>query len=519
MAPKQKRSSLVLGLADPANHTVSEAVALAKAALEADADVGKELVDLLGDEAEQNSTGGSALHLLEIICALGLSPSLMNIKAPLLAHKDAWVRAKSVLLLGREIKSADWVLRRMVDPDQGVRANAIESAWGVQSEEMRRIFERAARSSNHRVAANGLVGLYLQDDVSSIPRLFEMANRSEPAFRKSARWAMGETRDVRFLAYLMEEYKSGDPESRGMALRALPRIRKQSKCAEEASRFLLRTSDWRILPDGARSFRLSVSRGNGQTPPVFTRMNFILQHGSELIHRYDVVSQPNPSLIVAAFAIPRELSEESEYRRAVEDGLARAVKTKRECDLWWIHRYCTEPTAPGSTLSVPVEDPALANHRRAHQFLLGDEAFIGKFIKGPGRRDEASADLGIGIRHLLELAERASGARHVFICFEPDSRLEGRALNDVKAAVSESRSQLHGFMPAPDCEEFRTFRGLCESTGGTFQCAEVRAISDLIVDTYEQLLNQYDVTYESGREDLSVRLVSPHGCGEYQREP
>jgi hypothetical protein len=516
MAQMQKRSALVLRLADPANRSLSEAVADAKTALAADAGVGGELIDLLGDEAERNAKGGRALHLLEIISAVGLSSSLMSIKGPLLAHNDSWVRSKSVLLLGREIKSAEWVMRRMLDPDQGVRANAIESVWGVQTEEMRRVFERAARSPNSRIAANGLVGLYLQNEVSSIPRMFEMAKHPESSFRHSARWAMGETRDIRFLPWLTEDYKSGDRDNRGMVLRALARIRNQFSCAEEAARFRLRATDRRARSNGVRSFRLSVSLGDGRTPPDFTRLNFILQHDAEVIYDYDAIAQPNPSRLVVFFAIPRELSDENEYRRAVEDGLSTVLKTKREGDLWWIHRYCTEPTPPQNALAVPVEDPALANHRRAHQFLLAAEPFISRFIQGPGRRDEASADIATGIRHVLELAERASGTRHLFICFDPESRLEGRVLTDVRGAISESRSQLHGFMPGFDCKDREIFRELCESTGGTFQCADVSAISELILDTYEQLLNLYDITYQSTRDDLTVRLVSPHGCGEFR---
>src|SRR5712675_2189582 len=97
MALKRKQSALAVSLT---NRSVSEAVADAKVALVADAGFADELIAVLGDEAEQNASGGRVLHLLEVISALGLSAGLMSIKGPLLAHNDAGVRAKSVLLLG-----------------------------------------------------------------------------------------------------------------------------------------------------------------------------------------------------------------------------------------------------------------------------------------------------------------------------------------------------------------------------------------------------------------------------------
>jgi hypothetical protein len=205
---------------------------------------------------------------------------------------------------------------------------------------------------------------------------------------------------------------------------------------------------------------------------------------------------------------------------AVEEGLTAALKNKRPCDLWWIHRYGTNEAAHQNTLSVATEDRALISHRRAHQNLLADEVFIKKFIPGPGRWDEASADITTAIRRLLDIAERTAGERHVFICFDRDCPVGERALREFAEAASESHTFLHGIIPGPDSEEFFGIRRLCESSGGTFGCMEVERIPEFIAATYEHLLNRYDVTYEATGADgvPHVRLISQYGFAELNEE-
>jgi hypothetical protein len=522
MPSRQDRVSLIRRISDPLHSNLTEAITTAKAALESGKLIEIELLEFLEEEAEQSRMGERASRLLEIVSELGLASNLLSIKTPLLAHPDPRVRSKSVLLIGRELKSADWVMRRMVDSDQRVRANAIESAWGVQSSEMQRVFERATRSANNRVAANGLVGLYLQNDISSISRLFEMAEHPDLLFRRSARWAMGETRDARFLPFLRDDYKQGGQDCRSVLFRALTRIQKQVKCSQEVRRFQLRTSGWQADPGGKGSFYLSVSQADGETPPLFAKTNFVFLHGSRLILNYDVTPQANPSLMVAGFVIPREPSPDCGYRRAIENSLNTTVQTKRNGDLWWIHRYCVTETAPQSALCPPTEDRVLTAHRHANQNFLSEETFIRKFIPGPGRRDEASSDLASGIRKMIAMVARVAGTRNVFVFFHPDSPLpdsprEERALNQIAEDLAESQCKLYGIMPSSDPHQIAGARRLCESSGGEFHHVDVDRVETLIPDIYHKLLNRYSVKYESATTDNKVpdvQIFSPQGFAE-----
>jgi hypothetical protein len=315
MAQKQNRPAFVRNLADPAKYALTEAVAAVKAELEAGNSIDVELVELLGDDLEAKNGCARAVRILEIVSVLGWATRILSLKLALVGHEDERIRSKSALLIGRELKSADWVMRRMLDPDPDVQANAIESIWGVQTPEMHRLLDRAARSRKNRVAANGLVGLYLLNDVSSVARLFEMAEHPEESFRESARWGMGETRDARFLAYLVESYKRPGGGSKGILFGAMARIRKNLNCSKEAGSFCLRATAWRELATGSYAFRLVILQGGGQALPLFTNMNFVLEQDSRLVNKYAVTAQPNPGLIVSAFAIPRTLSQDCVYRK------------------------------------------------------------------------------------------------------------------------------------------------------------------------------------------------------------
>ncbi len=95
MAQKQNRPAFVRNLADPAKHALQEAIAAVKVELEA---------------------GNS----IDCVSALGWATRILSLKLALVGHEDERIRSKSALLIGRELKSADWVMRRMLDPDPDV---------------------------------------------------------------------------------------------------------------------------------------------------------------------------------------------------------------------------------------------------------------------------------------------------------------------------------------------------------------------------------------------------------------
>ena len=61
-------------------------------------------------------------------------------------------------MIGRGSKSTKWVMGRLSESDPRVRANAIESMWGVDTPEARTLLNFAVSDANNRVAGNALLG-------------------------------------------------------------------------------------------------------------------------------------------------------------------------------------------------------------------------------------------------------------------------------------------------------------------------------------------------------------------------
>jgi len=145
----------------------------------------------------------------------------------LLRSPDAQVRSKAATLYGRTSRNAEWVRNRLAEPDARVRANAVESLWGEQSDAARAVLKEAARDRHHRVAANAWIGLDQAGARDVVSSLKKMAESDDPLARAAAAFAMGRTGHWDFQAVLERMLKDSSPHARRQALRALVRIRKR----------------------------------------------------------------------------------------------------------------------------------------------------------------------------------------------------------------------------------------------------------------------------------------------------
>jgi HEAT repeat protein len=189
----------------PACLPLEEAVALACRMKQLDPTIDAHLVHLVmpGSGAAMRDPW-HATRVLEIVAAISDGHHIQALLPTLLRHPEPRVRSKVSLMLGRYNRNIRWLQRLLAERDPRVRANAVESMWGVASQQARELFLLASSDANQRVAANGIVGLYRAGDLESTRILRRMAFDGDPAFRASALWAMGESRDPRFLPVLCE---------------------------------------------------------------------------------------------------------------------------------------------------------------------------------------------------------------------------------------------------------------------------------------------------------------------------
>jgi len=145
----------------------------------------------------------------------------------LLRSPDAQVRSKAATLYGRTSRNAEWVRGRLGEVDPRVRANAVESLWGEDSEAAQAVLKEASRDRHHRVAANAWIGLDKMGARDVVSNLKKMAQAEDPMARAAAAFAMGRTGHTEFKPVLEQMLKDSSPRARSQALRALILIKKQ----------------------------------------------------------------------------------------------------------------------------------------------------------------------------------------------------------------------------------------------------------------------------------------------------
>jgi hypothetical protein len=89
-------------------------------------------------------------RLMDILCEIAdagrIMPSLMR----MMRHPNSHLRSKAVKLIGRGSLSARWVMGRLSESDPRIRANAVESLWGVDTPEARALLNFAANDGDNR---------------------------------------------------------------------------------------------------------------------------------------------------------------------------------------------------------------------------------------------------------------------------------------------------------------------------------------------------------------------------------
>lgn len=104
-------------------------------------------------------------------------------------HEELDVALQAIY--GRTCQNAEWVHKRLAEVDPRVRANAVESLWGLDSESIRGVLKHASRDQHHRVAVNALIGLHLTGAADATASLQKMARGSDPLSRAAAAFGMG----------------------------------------------------------------------------------------------------------------------------------------------------------------------------------------------------------------------------------------------------------------------------------------------------------------------------------------
>jgi len=203
--------------------SLETALSLARAMAEGEPLLDARLMRKMLDNAAGNVAAiatGVALRVLWLLDKFSdcsrVTPHLMQ----LARHPAAEVQSKAALLLGRGNLNLMRVKRFLGSDDGRLRANAVESLWGLNIPQARQLFREAAADPNRRVAINALVGLCKAGDRSAGLKLIELSGSDDPIVRRGAAWAMGQVGDPGFAATLEALSQDEDEQLRNMAIKS-----------------------------------------------------------------------------------------------------------------------------------------------------------------------------------------------------------------------------------------------------------------------------------------------------------
>jgi hypothetical protein len=250
-------------------------------------DVGCDIAQL--ESLVRAPAGAEALtRLIDLSSRVRLSGRLRPILEPLLRHDNPFLSSKVELLLKRLGQVETNLHQRLKDPDPRTQADAVESLWGEDTPESREVFRRAVNSPNDRLVGNGLYGLYLLGDVSSIKTAFDLAENQSPLVRPTAIWFMGQTGDPRFLPWLVEAMGTNDNRLRSRIFQAIRQIRERRAQTVAAGKLRLHILSATLQGKRERVVRFVVA---GDSSPVIRRLpatQVMFSEGSRLVQNFSM---------------------------------------------------------------------------------------------------------------------------------------------------------------------------------------------------------------------------------------
>lgn len=478
-----------------------QAIALGRAIKRADPMMDSVLAHSLADSATGNGAVviSDPARIMEILCDIADPARVMPSMMRLLRHPNPYLRSKAVKMIGRGSRSVRWVMGRLNESDPRIRANAVESLWGVATPEARTMLNFAASDANNRVVGNALLGLYYLGEACSLTNIANLAEHEFSLFRSTAAWVMGATGDPRFTDALRRLISETDSLVRKRTFMALKRIKAAGSQPVAGAEWHLAG---RILAGeslaGTRRAMLAVASDDAREQPKVAPLQFVLSEAGQYITSYKVMERPVPQAMCVIFVIPRSREAAG---GAFYEGVQRCLAWKRPSDLWSILPYIEsgdgEPPA-GSHDPDPARFTAKSDALAA---TLGDTA----------RRMECT-DLWTALwRAIRPDAAQARGRRHVIVL---SSAEEGRiAGHGLVSNLVNGHIPLKAICSAPNgnLQEF------CKRTSTPFHIAPDAQISGLVQDAYLNLLARYEIAYHpvaTGPTPLKVRVQTELGWGE-----
>lgn len=506
-------------LCDPSMFTLDEACAIARRLKRVDPQFD---VRLLRSQLRNNgkttalelhaiADNATGIRMLDVLAAVSDGARILPTVAQLLNHPNSYVRSKAALLVGRSNKNHKWVQERLEESDARVRANAVESLWGADTEGSLAVFRAALADADNRVVGNALLGLYRLGDLSSISTVIEMLLHPDPEFQSTAVWVMGETGDPRFSPTLAQIIASPSTQLRGAALRSMAKLRKAMAKRRGSEGLTVFAGQARRGNENTYLFTAALGSRAAKIPELHAT-NFVLWEDGQLVKRYSVRHLAKSEPIALGLGFARILDRRSVMQHLQERAVERALRHKRRHDVWMLLKYLSASQHnPGVDTTLPPADDDLSTVRI--RFTTDPETIMDAVI-APAPRLACASDLHQLTRALIRAVGMMRGARNVIlVCDSPLDRFHRDVIRET-AAADVAAAAIHIIASEPDDR----MHALCSHTGGAL--AEVSApeeVPEALGRLYASLLNSYEVRYEPENgtaQKLKLQVYSDASDGE-----
>ena len=495
-----------------------ELAAIAKQLSKVDPQFGVKLLkSVLPDSEESPTEPGDVnmrLRVMDILQSISEGQRILPLMMRLLRDPDARVRSKAALLVGRTTQSARWAEECLGEGDSRVRANAVESLWDIDSEDVRALLWNALSDPDNRVLGNALLGLYRLGESPVIEHILLMAQDTRDLFRATAAWVMGRTCDSRFQATLVNLLRDS-ALVRANAFRALCSIN-QTK-ARLARAPAVRVSGWRNPSSQEHDeVQIAVSLEGDSTPPKSTLLSgvrpteFVVYRDSALVGNYEVTEVLRTAPLALAFLLPCSGADDSVHANFVA-ALKTAALSRRPTDRWLIARYNNAPVrkfasvTPAAVWSgngplnlrtgeAPAAPPPAA---LPDPVFLSDSGQIGDAIEALSQSGSQPTAIPAALQ-CLEAAVRAGQnvKSPQFILLLP-ANPEGVSLDfltEAGRAVSTLKASFHAVSlssapPDPGVQS------LCQKSGGVCVRTDAGQLAQVLADLSARMIGSYRIRF------------------------
>jgi hypothetical protein len=491
-------NSLAMLIADIQQFDLRQACRIAMIALHEDPDFDKKLVELVKSFAALNPDQVvRVLTVLESVCA---PPRLLGFIFGL-KHMEGRVRSKLTLMIARLTHDPQWLRQQLEDENPRVRANAIEGLWDVRAEGLEELLHQALRDPHHRVAANAALALHKIGDVSAVASMYSMLRDRQEMPRRAALWAVGQSRDPRFLAAVEELAENSAGDELTMARRVKEELRTSRATAEFTAAHLLEIAHDRILESGARSVRMSCvadSVGGWLGQAHLNALNFVITEGERQVEDYRLTWLNNEEPFIALIVEPRSWNGSGELLKAAlcESGVNES---------YGVLPYQT----PYSPVRGKEHDDAA--EVKFENYLEVSKEYLRRSYE-VARSPEFALKVG------LAALNQQTGSRHLFLLADPSVGDAG-ALAESLADDCEG-TKVHAIVWDNAKPEFyRPLRELAHRSGGRFVLASSsREFTKTLIVVRAAHFGSFDLTWQPRvvgvRESARIVCNSNYGYGE-----